>query len=420
MTNSYYAATALPAAAFPQLQGDVEADVAILGGGYTGLNAAIELAEKGFSVALLEARTIGWGCSGRNGGQAIVGMAGHSRLEKHLGIEGARRAWELGIEGLRIVRQRIEGFHIDCDWRPGYFAAACKKRQLDELILECEQQRSLGYPWELTVVSREGLPGVIGTEAYVGGVLDSGSGHLHPLNLCLGEARAAAELGVRIHEQSAVKRVRKGPRPALHTRTGAVSARHIIIAGDAYLEGLVPELRGSVLPAGSYLVATEPLSPEMAGELLPGDCAVSDQNVLLDYFRLAADRRLLFGGRCNYTGAVPRDIAGTLRPRMERVFPQLRGVRIDYKWGGTVGVSLKRVPQFGCLDGNLWYAQGYSGHGIVPAHIAGRLLAEAIDGDAGRFDVFAKLKHYRLPGGRWFATPALALGMAWYRLRDLF
>ncbi|MBI2993477.1 MAG: FAD-binding oxidoreductase [Gammaproteobacteria bacterium] len=417
--NSYYTATAGPAPDFPRLQGDVTADVAILGGGYTGVNAAIELAERGLDVVLLEARRIGWGCSGRNGGQAIVGLAGRARLLRHLGPDGARRAWELGIEGLRIVRQRIEGFGIDCAWRPGYFAAACKLRQLDELKRECDQQHGLGYPWELSFVSRRDLPGVIGSRAYVGGVLDSGSGHLHPLNLCLGEARAAAGLGVRIYEQSPVEHVHHGANPSLQTPAGRVSARHLIIAGDAYLEGLVPELRGSVLPAGSYLIATEPLSTERARELLPLDCAVSDQNILLDYFRLSSDRRLLFGGRCNYTGAVPRDIAGTLRPRMERVFPQLRGARVDYEWGGTVGVSLKRIPQFGCLDGNVWYAQGYSGHGIVPAHVAGRLLAEAITGDRSRFDVFAGLRHLRLPGGRWFATPALALGMAWYRLLDM-
>lgn len=416
---SYYAATAQRSTDFPVLQGDLEADVAIVGAGYTGLNAAIELAQKKFTVAVLEARHVGFGCSGRNGGQVIGGMASFERLRHHMGEQDALLAWKVGVEGLQILRERIDRFYIDCDWRPGYFAAACTLKQMCELLASRVREVALGYPHELAVIERAALPGVVGSDAYVGGVLDAGGGHVHPLNLCIGEARAAAALGVHIFEQSAVTRVQGGARPVVHTSGGLVKARHVVIAGDIYLENILPELQRTILPAGSYIIATEPLGERLASELLPRDSAVSDQNVLLDYFRLSSDRRLLFGGRCNHTGRTPRDIASALRPRMLRVFPQLRGVRVDYEWGGTVSVSLKRIPQFGRLDGNILYAQGYSGHGLVPTHVAGRLLAEAIAGDAGRFDVFARMKHWKLPGGRGVANAILALGMTYYRLRDL-
>ena len=416
---SWYAATVPPSPGFPALKGDLDVDVAIVGAGYTGLNAAIELTQKNFSVAVLEARQAGWGCSGRNGGQVIGGMASFDRLRRHLGEQDAQLAWKVGVEGLRILRERIERFDIDCDWKPGYFAAACKSGQMRDLLANRDREIALGYPHELAIIDRAALAGVIGSEAYVGGVLDAGGGHVHPLRLCIGEARAAAALGVRIFEHSPVTRLQSGAHVGVHTPGGVVRARYVIIAGDIYLGDLLPELTRAILPAGSYIIATEPLPGQLASELLPRDCAVSDQNVLLDYFHLSADRRLLFGGRCNHSGRKPRNIAAALRPRMLRVFPQLRGARIDYQWGGTVSISLKRIPQFGRLDGNILYAQGYSGHGLVPAHVAGRLLAEAVAGDAGRFDVFARVKHWKLPGGRRIASALLALGMTYYRLLDL-
>jgi gamma-glutamylputrescine oxidase len=417
--GGYYAATARPYPAFPALAGEVEADVAILGGGYTGVNAAIELRERGYSVALVEARHVGWGCSGRNGGQVIGGLAALSRLEKHLGPEAARVLWEAGTAGLDIVHGRIRRFGIDCDLKQGHFEAAWTRRQMAELLEEREAQLRLGYPHPLTAVEGLAMAEVLGTTAYVGGVLDGGCSHLHPLNLCIGEAQAAAAAGVRIFEHSPVVRVVPGARPALHTEGGRVTARHVIIAGNAYLDGVVPALRDRILPAGSYLVATEPLPEATARALIPADCAVSDANVLLDYYRLSGDSRLLFGGRCNYSGQRPRDIAGTLVPRMLKVFPSLEGVRIDYQWGGTVAVSLKRIPQLGRLPGNILYAQGYSGHGVVATHVAGRLLAEAVAGEAGAFDVLSRLAHRRIPGGRLATTAILFLAMSYFRLRDL-
>lgn len=416
---SYYAASARLPEAYPKLLGSTRADVAILGGGFTGVNTAIELADRGFSVVLLEARRIGWGCSGRNGGQVITGMAAWSRLRRNLGERAAREVWRMGVEGMDILYERVRRFGIQCDLTHGYFEAACNRRQYEELLESRELNLSLGYPHKLEVVERRDLGTVIGSQAYVGGVTDAGCGHVHPLNLCLDEARGAARLGVRIFETSPVREVKGGPSPRVITDAGTVTADHVVVAGNAYLDGLVRPLRGYVLPAGSYIIATEPLPEALAGELLPGNHAVCDQNTLLDYFRLSADRRMLFGGRCNFTGRRPKNIQRVLVPRMLKVFPQLRDVAIEYEWGGNVAVSLKRIPQIGRVAQNVYYAQGYTGHGLVPTHMAGRLLAEMISGQAERFDVLARIKHWRIPGGNWLGGPALALGMMYYRIRDL-
>jgi glycine/D-amino acid oxidase-like deaminating enzyme len=417
--DSWYAATANLATRYPSLQENLDVDIAVVGGGYTGVNTAIELADRGYRVVVLEARRVGWGCSGRNGGQMIAGLASYERLVRQLGADDARKVWQLGVDGLQIIHERIRRFAIRCDLKMGVFLAACNRRQLAALRVEFERDRLLGYPHRLEWVEGERVGSIVGTHAYRGGVLDQGSGHLHPLNLCLGEAAGAAAAGVRIFEQTAVRRIERGARPRVHTDAGSVSADQVVIAGDAYLDGLVPELRGYTLPAGSYIVATEPLMPGVAQELFPRDCAICDTNVLLDYYRLSPDRRILFGGRCNHTGRVPRDISGALLPRLVRVFPALRGIRVDYEWGGTVSVSLKRIPQLGRLPGGLVYAQGYSGHGLVPTHVFARLIAGAISGTLEQFDLLARIRHWWLPGGKWFASPALALGMTWYRLRDL-
>ncbi|MGH8222784.1 MAG: NAD(P)/FAD-dependent oxidoreductase, partial [Woeseiaceae bacterium] len=240
------------------------------------------------------------------------------------------------------------------------------------------------------------------------------------LNLCLGEARALESLGGRIFEQSPVTRIRHGEAPQVHTAGGVVNAKKVVLAGNAYLGRAEPKLFGRVIPAGSYMIATEQLGEELAGELLPQDMAACDQKVGLDYFRLSADRRLLFGGLCNYSGREPRDITASLKPKMVKVFPQLQDRKIDFEWGGYIAISINRIPQFGRIGDNTYYAQGYSGHGLAPSHMAGKVLADAIGGDFERFDVFARIRHMRLPGGKWFANPALAAGMLYYRLKELF
>lgn len=391
----------------------------IVGGGFTGVNTAIELADRGYSVALLEARRVSWGASGRNGGQIIGGIADNLKIAKMLGEEAGEVVWQLGVEATDILRSRVARFQIDCDLKDGYFDAALNSRQMKDLLDYKSYKEAKNYPHVLKVVEQADIRTVVGTDAYVAGVVDRGNGHCHPLNLCLGEAKGAAELGVQIHEHSPVTRIQRGPRAKVHTAAGVVDAEYVVVAGNAYLDGLMPELRGMALPSGSYIIATEPLSADMVADTLPQDTAVCDQNTVLDYFRLSADRRMLYGGRCNYSGREPRSIRDTLVPRMLNIFPQLKDARIDYEWGGNIAISINRIPQFGRIENNILYAQGYSGHGVVPTHMAGRMLAEAIAGQAEGFDIFARVKHWRLPGGKWFASPVLALGMLYFRLRDV-
>jgi gamma-glutamylputrescine oxidase len=421
---SYYAASTNRALDFAPLRGEQEADVCVVGGGFSGLNTAIELAERGFSVALLEAHRIGWGASGRNGGQLIRGV-GHDveQFQPVLGAEGVDALKRMGFEAVDIVRQRIERYAIDCDLTWGYCDLATKQRHVDGFEAEHADLKRLGYPHPLRLVPRNDMHEVIGSDCYLGGLVDMGSGHLHPLNLALGEAAAAQSLGVRLFEGAAVERIDYGPQVRVHTAEGSVRAKHLVLACNAYLQGLQPALAGKVLPAGSYIIATEPLPEALAHELLPQNMAVCDQRVALDYFRLSADGRLLFGGACHYSGRDPKDIAAYMQPKMLKVFPQLQGISVDYQWGGMIGIGANRLPQIGRLADhpNVYYAQAYSGHGLNATHLAGRLLAEAISGQAqGRFDLFARVPHPTFPGGQRLRSPLLALGMLWYRLKDQF
>ena len=420
---SYYAASANRRLTCPPLAGEVRADVCIVGGGFSGLSTALELAERGFSVVLLEARQIGWGASGRNGGQLIRGVGhGLEQFEGRLGREGVRELKLLGLEAVEIVRRRVERHAIDCDLTWGYCDLANKPQDLAGFAEDAEELRGLGYRHELRLLQADEMHSVVGSTRYVGGLVDMGSGHLHPLNLALGEAAAALALGVQVFEHSAVTRIDHGPEVRVHTAQGQVRAKTLVLACNAYLNDLDPHLGGKVLPAGSYVIATEPLSEAQAQALLPQNMAVCDQRVALDYYRLSADRRLLFGGACHYSGRDPADIAGYMRPKMLQVFPQLAQVRIDYQWGGMIGIGANRLPQIGRLkeQPNVFYAQAYSGHGLNATHLAGQLLAEAISGKASRgFDLFAQVPHMTFPGGKHLRSPLLALGMLWHRLKEL-
>nr|WP_298113738.1 FAD-binding oxidoreductase [uncultured Pseudomonas sp.] len=420
---SYYAASANRHLSFPALAGEQRADVCVVGGGFSGLNTAIELAQKGFSVVLLEAHKIGWGASGRNGGQLIRGV-GHDveRFEPTIGKQGVRELKLMGLEAVEIVRQRVEQFQIDCDLKWGYCDLANKPSHLDGFAEDMAELKELGYAHEMRLLQPEQMHEVVGSQRYVGGLIDMGSGHLHPLNLALGEAAAAQALGVRLYEDSAVTRIDYGNEVKVHTAHGLVRAAHLVLGCNAYLNGLNSNLGGKVLPAGSYVIATEPLSAAQARDLIPRDMALCDQRVALDYYRLSADRRLLFGGACHYSGRDPADIAGYMRPKMLAVFPQLQDVKIDYQWGGMIGIGANRLPQIGRLKDqpNVYYAQAYSGHGVNATHLAGKLLGEAIAGRASSdFDLFARVPHMTFPGGKHLRSPLLALGMLWHRLKEL-
>ena len=421
-TRSYYAATANWQTDYPLLAGEHRCDVAVVGAGFTGISTALHLAERGYDVAMIEANRIGWGASGRNGGQLIDGIVEVEKINeigRKYGESAASTVRQIGIECRDVVLDRIKKYGINCDLKFGFLDVALTEEDLDYFKSEIERKRAINYPHQTELVTQDELPNFIGSDVYIGGMVHRGNGHLHPLNLCLGEARAAKENGARIFEKSSVTRIHHGAKPRVETTEGVMHADKVVLAGNAYLGKAEPRLYGKIIPAGSYIIATEPLGDELANEILPQDMAVCDQRVGLDYYRLSADKRLLFGGLCNYSGRHPKDITASIQPRMIKVFPQLRDSRIDYEWGGYIAITIKRIPQMGRIQGNTYYATGYSGHGLAPTHIAGQILADAICGDAERFDVFARIRHWKLPGGKWFANPALALGMLYYRLKEI-
>lgn len=418
-TASYYAATRNDTADYPALLGAHRCDVVVVGAGFTGVSAALYLAERGYDVAMLESYRVGWGASGRNGGQLIDGFVEIEKIGKRFGLAAADMAYRMGLECRDIVVDRIEQHAIDCDLKLAYLDLALRTADMRKFEEELATKRRMNYPHDMRLIQAADLGEFIGSDRYVGGLVNAGNGHLHPLNLCIGEARAATNLGVTIFEQSRVTRIRHGQKPVVETANGSISADKVILAGNAYLGRTEPRLYGTVISAGSYIIATAPLTESMGRGVLPQDMACCDQRAALDYFRLSADRRLLFGGLCNYSGREPTDIAASLRPKMLKVFPQLGGVRIDYEWGGNIAISLNRVPQFGRIQGNTYYAQGYSGHGVAPTHLAGKMLADVVCGDSEQFDVFSRVRHMRMPGGKWFANPAMALGMLYYRLKEI-
>lgn len=416
---SYYAATAQPWEPGAALQGAVDCDVCVVGGGLAGLSAALNLRERGFSVVLLEGAQIGFGASGRNGGQVISGFAcGIDTLRAQLGDSLAKQMWNMSVEAVEIIEQRVSQHRIDCDWRRGYISVAVKPRQMQELE-DWQREAAQTYDYSgMQLWDKAELRTRLASERYQGGLYDPRSGHLHPLNYALGLARAAREAGVAIYEQSPALRLTRGARPQVATEQGVVNCTQVVLACNSYIGALVPELERRIMPAGTYVIATEPLGKERAEALIANDMAVCDTNFVLDYYRLSADHRLLFGGKVSYSGREPTNLAAGMRSDMLRVFPQLADVKIDYAWGGFCDITANRAPDFGRLDGNIYYLQGFSGHGVNITGLAGKVVAEAVAGDASRFDLFAKIRHNHFPGGRWLRTPALVLGMAYFRMRD--
>ena len=425
--NSYYAATAPREQRFAPLRGNADCDVAIVGGGLAGLSAAIELADQGLSVMLLEARSIGYGASGRNGGQALAGLAcEQDQIERQLGLEASRTVWNMTLEAIDLIHARCRRFGIDCDWRPGYLSLAVNARKGRELA-QWHERMQRNYGFEATPVRPAEVSQWIASPRFHSGLHDPRSGHLHPLKYTLGLGRAAASLGVRIHEDTPVTALRAGATSELDTAGGTVRARHVLLAGNVYLQNIAPLLEHRLMPVGTYVVASEALEPTVAQSLVPSQSAVCDTNFVLDYFRTTPDHRVLYGGRVSYSTITPANLAESMRSRMARTFPQLRGTKIEYAWGGFVDITMNRAPDFGRLAdigagrdyANVYYLQGFSGHGLALTGLAGKLVAEAIGGNAARLDLFSRIRHRNFPGGRLLRTPALVVGMAYYRLRDL-
>lgn len=417
-TRSYYAATVNTRTEYPRLQGSESVDVCIVGGGFTGVATALTLAERGYSVALLEANRVGWGASGRNGGQLINGFSGLAKIRKRHGAGIDDMLWRLRWRGNEIIRERVARYGIDCDLRDGFVEAAIKPRHVAALEEWAEELDRRKFPHDFELWDRDKTRSMLGTDAFIGGLVNYWDGHLHPLNLCIGEARAAGTLGVKIFEHSAVLGIAHGARPKVRTAQGQVEADSVVLAGNAYHQLEPNHLSRLVFPAGSYIVATEPLSAAAASGINPLDLAVCDMNEVVDYYRLSSDRRLLYGGRCNYSGREPASIKAAIVPRMLKVYPQLKGARIDYEWGGKIGIVLNRIPILGRMNGNVYYCQGYSGHGVNASHIMGELVADAIGGTLENFDLFSGMRHFRIPATQWLGNQIIALGMLYYRIKD--
>jgi len=417
---SYYAATAHPAPVRASLAGQVRADVCVIGGGIAGCSTALDLAERGYRVVLLESRRIGWGASGRSGGQAIFGFGtSQESLVAQVGLDAARRMWDVSIEALGLLRERVAKHAIDCDLHWGHVHVAVKPRQHRELQqLQHELAETYGYG-SPRFLERADVEALLATRRYCAGLYDPGSGHLHPLNYTLDLARAAEAAGVTIYEDSHAISVEPGSPVRVATDRGSVMADFAVLTRGGYVDRLKAPSNWRIMPVGTYVVATEPLGERRVQALMRENVAVADVNFVLDYFRRSADHRLLFGGRVSYSGIDARGTGRATRARMLKVFPQLADVRLDYVWGGYVDITMSRAPDFGRIGPGVLYLQGFSGHGIAMAGMAGRLAAEAIAGQAERFDLFGRLPHHLFPGGPAFRTPALVLAMLWFRLRDL-
>ncbi len=417
--HSWYEASVKREPDDPPLQGSIEADVCVIGAGYSGLSAALELRQRGFSVVVLEAERVGWGASGRNGGQVLVGFAKDEPVVRQLGAADARRAWDISVEGVHLLHQRVAQYDIACDLVKGYLHVATSTRKADDLDdWVGSLQKDFGYH-AIRAIPRAEVPGWIASPRYVGAAHDALSGHVHPLKYCLGLARAARAAGVAIHAHSRVNRIVRGANPVVHTDQGQVRCRFVVAAGNAWLGDLLPKVTARIMPVRSFIVATEPLPESIVTHLIRNRCAVCDTNFMIDYFRFSADNRMLFGGRISNGKADPQALIPQMQQRLGDVFEPLARAKIEYAWGGFVDVSMNRAPDFGRVDENFYYLQGFSGHGVALTGIAGQMVADAIAGQASRFDLFTRLKHFPYPGGAAMHGTWLRLGVWYHQLKEM-
>ena len=417
--DSYYTATA-KGILEPQIAtSDYRCDVCVIGAGFTGVSAALHLAESGYDVVVLEANRIGWGASGRNGGQLHSGQRkGQHELEKLFGHNRAHELWQLAEESKAMVKSRILKHSIDCDYKSGLLHAAYKKSDVEDFKDEISKlQQDYNYD-QIRYIEKDEMSEMLGTDVYHGGILDNSAGHLHPLNYVLGLSAAARKAGVRIFEYSAVTEISYSDPAKVKTLKGSVTANKIVLACNGYLGKLNKTLASRIMPINNFIIATEPLGEERAAQLIRDDVAVADTKFVVDYYRLSADKRLLFGGGENYSAKFPKDIAAFVKPVMLKVYPQLKDIKIDYAWGGTLAVTVNRLPSFGTIKPNIFYAQGFSGQGVALTTLTGKLIAEAVSGESERFDIMASLPSPKFPGGTLLRYPGLVAGMLYYSLKD--
>lgn len=417
--TSWYAETAEPLPLQPRAEGALSCDVCVIGGGYTGLSAALHLAERGYDVILLEAQRLGFGASGRNGGQVGTGQRqDQDWLEKTVGKTRARALWDLAVEAVATTRDLAARHAPEADYRAGIIHAAHKPRFVPEQHAYAERMaREYGYD-QIQPLDRDTLRDLVNSTAYFGGDLDMGGGHLHPLRYALGLARAAKAAGVRIHEDSRVTSITHADPARVQTEAAQVTARFVALGCNGYLGRLEPKVAARVMPINNFIAATRPMTEVERRAVIDADHAVADSKFVINYYRFSADNRLLFGGGESYGYRFPTDIAATVRRPMETIFPQLKGIEITHAWGGTLGITFNRMPHFERLTGNILSAAGYSGHGVAMATMGGKLLAEAVAGQAERFDLMAQVPSHAFPGGLLLRQPLLVAAMLWYALRD--
>lgn len=417
--QSYYAETVMRPPPGAPLDHSIKVDVAVVGGGLAGLSAAVELAGIGYSVAVMEARVIGWGASGRNGGQVLVGFAGLSAVERQL-QGNARLAWDMSVEGVRLVRDRIDRYQIDCDYRAGHLTLATGRQKALGLRRQVRHMQQ-AYGHRLRFLDEGEVRGWIASSKFHGGAFDGGCGHLNPLKYCLALGNVARDLGVQVFEDTAVASISRGEPHRLHTAAAEVTARYVVLAGNAYLDrypDMPRDFTHHIIPVGTFIIATEPMVPARAEELIRDRVAAFDTNFVLDYFRLTPDNRLLFGGADVFSGQAPPDIREHVRARMLDVFPQLADLAVTHAWGGYVDATMNSAPDFGRMEETIYYLQGFSGHGVALTGLAGRVVAEAIAGRPERFSVFQHLRHLSYPRKQWARTLAVRAGVTLLRVRD--
>jgi len=417
--RSWYADSATPPGPYPAAEGDLACDICVVGAGFTGLSAALALAEKGYDVILLDAHRVGWGASGRNGGQIGTGQRlDQDALEKLVGLDRARGLWALALESVALTKTLAAQHAPDAGFRPGIIHACHRARFVAHAHGYAEKMaRDYDYH-DIRPLDRDEMRHLVGSPAYFGGDIDMGAGHLHPLRYAFGLARAAVARGVRIFELSRVREMTQGPPATLRTGKAKISAGHVVLACNGYLGRLSAPVAARVMPINNFIVATEPMRADAQESLLRDNHAVADSKFVINYFRFSDDHRLLFGGAESYGYRFPADIAALVRKPMQEIYPQLKNVRITHAWGGTLGITLNRMPHFARLSGNILSASGYSGHGVAMATLGGKLAAEAIAGQAERFDLMASVPTPRFPGGIALRWPLLVAGMLWFSLRD--
>jgi gamma-glutamylputrescine oxidase len=417
---SYYAATLKEAAPTQPFDGSQTCDVCVIGGGYAGASAALHLARRGARVVLLEQSRLGWGASGRNGGQVHVGMRRDQEwLEARVGLDGARQFWRYALAARDHLDWLIDTYRIQCDLRPGQLHADHRARSSAATRAYVEHlQEAYGYPHVRFVDGAE-LGGLLGTRSYLSASYDARGGHLHALNFAVGIARAAASHGARLHEGvEALDLRRESAGWRVATARGDVRATQVVLACNGYLRGLAPAVERRVMPINNFIAVTEPLGAPAARALIANGAAVSDSRFVVNYFRITPDERLLFGGGENYRYRFPTDVGAFVRPHVLGVFPQLSGIRFEYAWGGTLGITPTRMPLVRELEPGLINCSGFSGLGVVLAPFAGKVVADAIAGERQPLELLGRIPVPPFPGGPALRWPTLVAAMSFYALRD--